>query len=77
VSLVVKARANKVVTGSEGMVGETGVATSELAPDGMVFVRGEYWKAVSPRPLPPGTRVRVTAIQGLRLTVEPIATQGA
>ena len=51
VSLVVKARANKVTTGDEGMIGETGVATSELAPDGMVFVRGEYWKAVSAQPL--------------------------
>ena len=74
VSLVVKARANKVITGADGMIGEIGVATSELAPDGMVFVRGEYWKAVSAQPLPPGTRVRVTAIQGLRLTVEPQAT---
>ena len=74
VSLVVQARANKVTTGDEGMIGETGVATSELAPDGMVFVRGEYWKAVAAQPLPPGTRVRVTAIQGLRLTVEPLVT---
>jgi len=76
VSLVVKARANKVITGADGMIGETGVATSGLAPDGMVFVRGEYWKAVSAKPLPPGARVRVTAIQGLKLTVEPMAAQG-
>jgi membrane-bound serine protease (ClpP class) len=73
VSLVVKARANKVTTGAEGMIGETGVATSPLAPDGMVFVRGEYWKAVSPAPLPAGAHVRVTAVEGLRLTVEPLA----
>jgi membrane-bound serine protease (ClpP class) len=75
VSLVVQARANKVITGPDGMIGETGVATTELAPDGMVFVRGEYWNAVSARPLAPGTRVRVTAIQGLKLTVEPAAAQ--
>jgi membrane-bound serine protease (ClpP class) len=55
------------------MIGETGVATSALVPDGMVFVRGEYWSAISPAPLPPGSRVRVTSIEGLRLTVEPIA----
>jgi membrane-bound serine protease (ClpP class) len=72
VSLVMQARANKVTTGSEGMIGETGVAASPLAPDGMVFVRGEYWNAVSPAPLPVGARVRVTAIDGLRLTVEPL-----
>jgi len=73
VSLVVQARANKVTTGTEGMIGETGVVTSALAPDGMGFVRGEYWSAISPAPLPPGSRVRVTSIEGLRLTVEPIA----
>jgi membrane-bound serine protease (ClpP class) len=73
VSLVVQARANKVITGDEGMIGEIGVASTELAPDGMVFVHGEYWKATAPAPLPPGTRVRVTGIQGLRLSVEPIA----
>jgi membrane-bound serine protease (ClpP class) len=73
VSLVMKARANKVITGSEGMIGETGVAASALQPDGMVFVRGEYWTAISPAPLPAGSRVRVTAIDGLRLTVEPAA----
>lgn len=72
VSLVVQARANKVITGADGMIGETGVTASELAPDGMVFVRGEYWNAVSPAPLAPGSRVRVTAVEGLRLTVEPL-----
>ena len=76
VSLVVKARANKVITGGEGMIGETGVASSEIAPEGRIFVRGEYWNAVSTTPVPAGTRVRVTAIEGLRLTVEPISNQG-
>jgi membrane-bound serine protease (ClpP class) len=73
VSLVVQARANKVTTGDEGMIGEVGVASTELAPDGMVFVHGEYWKAVAPASVQPGTRVRVTGIQGLRLSVEPIS----
>jgi membrane-bound serine protease (ClpP class) len=76
VSLVVKARANKVITGHEAMIGETGVASSALEPDGMVFVRGEYWNAVASAPLPAGTRVRITAIEGLRLTVEPISQHG-
>jgi membrane-bound serine protease (ClpP class) len=76
VSLVVKARASKVVTGSEGMIGETGVAAGEVAPEGKVFVRGEYWNAVSATPIAAGGRVRVTKIDGLRLTVEPISKQG-
>jgi membrane-bound serine protease (ClpP class) len=76
VSLVVRARANKVATGSEAMIGETGVAFLELAPEGRVLVRGEYWNACSATPVPAGTPVRVTAIDRLKLTVEPLSKQG-
>jgi membrane-bound serine protease (ClpP class) len=44
---------------------------SPLAPEGKIFVHGEYWNAVSPVPVPAGARVRVTAVEGLTLTVEP------
>ena len=74
-SLVMRARRNKVETGPEGMIGETGAAVTELAPAGKVFVHGEYWDAVSLRPAAAGTRVRVTAIDKLKLTVEPVADQ--
>jgi membrane-bound serine protease (ClpP class) len=72
-SLAVRARRSKVETGSEGMIGETGAAITELAPDGKIFVHGEYWDAVSQRPVAAGARVRVTAIDKLKLTVEPVA----
>jgi membrane-bound serine protease (ClpP class) len=72
-SLAVRARRNKVETGSEGMIGETGAAVTELAPEGKILVRGEYWDAVSPRSVAIGGRVRVTAIDKLKLTVEPLA----
>jgi len=71
-SLAVRARRNKVETGSEGMIGETGSAVTELAPEGKIFVHGEYWDAVSPQPVAIGGRVRVTAIDKLKLTVEPL-----
>jgi len=70
-SLAVRARRNKVETGSEAMVGEIGSVFSPLAPEGKIFVHGEYWNAVSPVPVPAGARVRVTAVEGLTLTVEP------
>jgi membrane-bound serine protease (ClpP class) len=74
-SLVMRARRNKVETGSEGMIGETGSAITELAPEGKVFVHGEYWNAVALHPVAAGTRVRVTAIDKLKLTVEPAPDQ--
>ena len=70
VSIVVKARHNKVVTGAEGMVGELGVAETALAPEGQVLVRGEYWNAIAASNIPAGARVRVKGVAGLKLRVE-------
>ena len=67
VSLVVRARANKVITGTSSMLGEIGVACAE----GQILIRGEYWKAVSESPVEAGDRVRVMAIDGLTLKVQP------
>jgi membrane-bound serine protease (ClpP class) len=71
-SLAARARRNKVVTGAEGMIGETGSAVTALAPEGKVFVRGEYWDAVASEPVVTGAPVRVTGIHNLKLTVESI-----
>ena len=72
VSIVVQARKNKVLTGVTGMIGEEGVASTPLAPEGQVLVRGEYWNAVADAAISPGTRVRVKAVESLKLRVEPI-----
>ena len=74
-SLALRARRGKVETGSEGMIGQTGSAITELAPEGKVFVHGEYWDAVSLRPAAAGARIRVTSIDRLKLTVEPVPDQ--
>jgi membrane-bound serine protease (ClpP class) len=74
VSLVIRARALKVVTGAAGMLDSVGVAHTELSPRGKVFIQGEYWDAVSSAPVPPGTRVRVTNIEGITLEVEPASS---
>jgi membrane-bound serine protease (ClpP class) len=71
-SLVVKARRNKVVTGASGMIDEIGEARTPLTPEGKVLVHGEYWSAISSTPVEAGARVRVTAVKGLMLEVEPV-----
>jgi membrane-bound serine protease (ClpP class) len=73
VSIVVKARRNKVLTGAEGMIGELGVAETPLEPEGQVLVRGEYWDAVAPSNIPAGAPVRVKGVAGLKLQVEKTA----
>ena len=52
------------------MIGEIGVARTQLGPEGRVFVHGELWNAVARTSLPEGTRVRVSGIDGLQLLVE-------
>ncbi len=70
-SLIVRARAQRVVTGSAAMLNTMGVALTPLSPQGKVFVHGEYWDAVSATPIAPGASVRVVRVEGLTLTVEP------
>lgn len=71
-SIALKARRNKVVTGEQGLVGETGIAQTALSPQGKVFVHGELWNAVAPSPLPVGQVVVVRRVDGLTLYVEPL-----
>jgi membrane-bound serine protease (ClpP class) len=72
VSIVIQARKNKVLTGVTGMIGEVGIASTPLAPEGQVLVRGEYWDAVADANISLGTKVRVKAVESLKLRVEPV-----
>src|SRR5216684_3228142 len=76
-SLALKARRNKVVTGMEGLVGETGVAQTALSPRGKIFVHGELWDAVSSSDVPAGQSVVVRKVDALLLQVEPLAATNA
>jgi membrane-bound serine protease (ClpP class) len=70
-SIALKARANKVVTGVQGLIGEIGLAQSALSPQGKVFIHGELWDAISSANLPAGQPVVVRQVQGLQLSVDP------
>jgi membrane-bound serine protease (ClpP class) len=70
-TLALKARRNKALMGGEGMIDEIGQARTALAPAGKVFVHGEYWDAESTAPVEAGGEVRVVAVNGIKLRVEP------
>jgi membrane-bound serine protease (ClpP class) len=72
VTLVVRARARKVATGTAGMIDEVGFAYTSLTPAGKVFVHGELWDAVSSEPVEAGKPVKVVDVRGLTLRVEPV-----
>lgn len=70
-TLVMRTRRSPVTTGSEGMIGQLGVARTAVSPEGKVFVHGELWNATSPVPIIEGARIRVRAVDGLHVVVEP------
>lgn len=70
IRLVLNARRVRVTTGGEGMLGETAVAETDLAPEGWVWLKGARWRAVAEASIAAGQRVRVTAVSGLTLRVE-------
>ena len=70
VSLAVRVQREKADTGKEGMIGLEGEAKTDVHGRGQVFVRGEYWNAWSDAPIEKGERVKVEAVEGLRLKVK-------
>jgi membrane-bound serine protease (ClpP class) len=75
-TIALRARKSRVATGREAMIGEIGVARTPLAPEGRVFVHGELWNATANAPVDAGSRVRVTGVNGLRVTVERMKDEG-
>src|SRR3954453_23068389 len=71
-TIALKARRNKVVTGEQGLLGETGVAQTALSPQGKVFVHGELWDAIASTNIPIGQLVVVRRVEGLTLEVDPL-----
>lgn len=75
VGLGLKAQRRRAVTGQGGLVGEVGRARTELAPAGKVFLHGEIWNARASGPIAVGEPVRVVAVRGMELSVEPVVPE--
>ena len=68
--LAFKAIHKKPMGGSDGLVGELGEVKEVIDPEGLVFVHGEYWRALSKEKIEPGEKVEVIGINGLMLSVK-------
>jgi len=71
IGAAIRARSLRHATGRESMVGGLAVALEDFDREGLVRAFSEIWKARSGRAVHKGDRLRVTAIDGLLLTVEP------
>ena len=70
-TMLVRSRRQAVVSGVEQMLDSTGSVIDWADERGRVRVQGEVWQARATQPIGPGARVRVKAIEGLILVVEP------
>jgi len=67
-------RDEPVRAGSEEMIGSVAEVREPLDPEGQVFVAGALWRArVDEGKVGLGNRVRIKAVDGLTLEVEPVA----
>jgi membrane-bound serine protease (ClpP class) len=74
--LALRSRGQPVATGEQAMLGRLAEVRQRLDPDGMVFVEGALWQAISEDGTAEvGDWVRVTAIHDLRLVVQSLGDQ--
>ncbi len=77
VQRAIRAQTKPVTTGAQGLLGEIGVVSTALNPEGQVFVHGELWNASSRHPIPQGEKIRVIQVEGLHLLVEQMKPAGS
>ena len=70
--LAVRSRFKEVVSGREELKGATAEAIEAFNQIGEVWFHGERWKARTTTPIAKGQALRITQVDGLILTVEPI-----
>ncbi|MCD6165591.1 nodulation protein NfeD [bacterium] len=71
IGLGIRAQWRKPATGKEGIIGEVGVALTRIYDGGQVKIHGEIWKATAEKPIKKGRKVKVVAVEGLCLKVQP------
>ena len=71
---MVRTRFATPTIGRENLVGATGIAVGDINPIGIVMVDGAKWQARTNRatPLSANAEIRVAAIDGITLQVEPL-----
>ncbi len=72
IGLAIRAQKKKPTTGKEGLVGEKGIAQTDLEPEGQVLIHGELWKATSSEEVKKGDKIEVVTVNELEVLVKKI-----
>lgn len=68
--MLIRARQQKVVSGTEALIGSTAVALDSFEDQGHVRAFSEIWKAKSDEPIAKGEQVKIVEMDGLILKVK-------
>lgn len=71
VTFMLKLQRRGAVSGADSIIGGTGTALQSFTGRGKIWLEGETWAAESSQPIKKNQQVRVRAIDGLTLLVEP------
>ena len=71
INIALKIRRQRVTTGVELLVGETGLVLADFDSEGQIRVGAEIWHAITDSPLQKGEKVNIMAVNGLQLRVTP------
>lgn len=69
-TLVLRARRQKNQSGVEALIGEIGIADTDLNLEGKVLIGDEIWNAQSDEPIRKGEKVKILKVENLTLTVK-------
>jgi membrane-bound serine protease (ClpP class) len=72
VTKAINARLRKPTTGMEGLIGEVGIASTQISPDGKISIHGEFWNATSDQNIEKEEKVQVIGVNNLKLKVKKI-----
>ena len=72
VTFMLKLQRRGAVSGKGSIIGGVGTAMQTFTGEGKIWLEGEAWAAVSSVPVKKDQHVRVRAIDGLTLLVEPV-----
>jgi len=70
--MAIQAQMRKHFTGAEAMIGAEAEVVTDIVNEGKVFLKGQYWKAISEKPIKKGAKVKIVKVEGLSLIVEEI-----
>jgi membrane-bound serine protease (ClpP class) len=72
-TLAFRAYRTQPKSGKEGLIGEIGLVKEDIDPEGLIFVHGEYWRAIAEERIEADEKVEVEGAEGLILRVKKAA----